>query len=88
MAEGGVPGYDAAAWQMVITPTKTPSDVLDKLHANLREFQTTGEFKTAVSRRGLEPLVTQSRPDLSRFVENEIVRWRKVVDDAGLLNAQ
>ena len=86
VAEGGVPGYDAAAWQMVIAPTKTPNDVLDKLHATLREFQTTGEFKTAVSRRGLEQLVTPSRPDLIRFVEAEIVRWRKVVVDAGLAN--
>jgi hypothetical protein len=50
----------------------------------LREFQPTGEFKTTVSRRGLGPLVTPSRPDLIRFVEEEIVRWRKVVIDAGL----
>jgi tripartite-type tricarboxylate transporter receptor subunit TctC len=86
VAEGGVPGYDAAAWQMVIMPTKTPDAIIDKLHGTLRDFQATGAFKEAVSRRGLEPLVTPSRPDLIRFVEAEIVRWRKVVADAGLAN--
>lgn len=86
VAEGGVPGYDAAAWQMVTMPTKTPGAIIDKLHGTLREFQTTGEFKNAVSRRGLEPLVTPSRPELIRFVETEIVRWGKVVADAGLAN--
>jgi tripartite-type tricarboxylate transporter receptor subunit TctC len=86
IAEGGVAGYDAAAWQMVVVPTKTPDAVVDKLHGALRDFQTTDEFKTAVSRRGLEPLVTPSRPELIRFVEAEIVRWRKVVAEAGLAN--
>jgi tripartite-type tricarboxylate transporter receptor subunit TctC len=86
VAEGGVPGYDAAAWQMVVMPTKTPDAIINKLHGTLKEFQATGEFKTAVSRRGLEPVVTPSRPDLIRFVETEIVRWRKVVEEAGLAN--
>jgi tripartite-type tricarboxylate transporter receptor subunit TctC len=84
VAESGVPGYDAAAWQMVIAPTKSPDAALDALHNALREFQTTDEFKKTVSRRGLEPVVTPSRKELIRFVENEIVRWRKVVADAGL----
>lgn len=86
VAESGVPGYDAAAWQMVVMPTKTPDATVDKLHATLRNFQVTEAFKTAVSRRGLEPLVTPSRPDLIHFVEAEIVRWRNVVAEAGLAN--
>jgi tripartite-type tricarboxylate transporter receptor subunit TctC len=88
VAEGGVPGYDAAAWQMVVMPTKTPDAIIDKLHGTLRSFQATPEFKTAVSRRGLEPLVTPSRPDLVRFVETEIVRWQKIVVEAGVANTE
>ena len=30
--EAGVPGYDMAAWHMVVTPAKTPPPVVDKLH--------------------------------------------------------
>jgi tripartite-type tricarboxylate transporter receptor subunit TctC len=86
VAESGAPGYNAAAWQMVIIPTKTPDAIIDRLHGTLRDFQATDEFKTAVGRRGLEPVVTPSRADLIRFVEQEIVRWRKVVADAGLAN--
>lgn len=82
--ENGVPGYNAAAWQMVIMPAKTPDPIVDTLHHALREFQTTDEFKKTVNRRGLEPVVTPSRKELVRFVEEEIVRWRGVVTDAGL----
>ena len=34
---------------------------------------------------GLEPVVTPPRKELVRFVEQEIVRWRGVVADAGLV---
>jgi tripartite-type tricarboxylate transporter receptor subunit TctC len=84
LSEAGVPGYDAAAWQMVVMPTKTPDDIVDKLHFAVKKFQTTDEFKRTVTQRGLEPVVTPSRPELIQFVEREIARWRKVVNDAGI----
>jgi tripartite-type tricarboxylate transporter receptor subunit TctC len=88
VAESGVPGYDAAAWQMVVLPTRTPVDIIDKLHATLKDFQATPAFREQVLQRGLDPLVTPSRPDLIKFVEAEIERWRKVVEDAGIDKAQ
>ncbi|MCC6888744.1 MAG: tripartite tricarboxylate transporter substrate binding protein [Hyphomicrobiales bacterium] len=84
VAESGLPGYDAAAWQMVVMPAKTPDPTVDELHLGLREFQATDRFKSTVSKWGLDPLVTPPRPELVRFVESEIVRWRRVVSDAGL----
>jgi len=85
VAESGVPGYDAAAWQMVIMHAKTPDHMVDTLHNALRAFQSTDQFKTIVGRLGLEPVVTPPREELVRFVEQEIVRWRGVVADAGLV---
>jgi tripartite-type tricarboxylate transporter receptor subunit TctC len=84
VSENGVPGYNAAAWQMVIMPAQTPDHIIDTLHTTLRDLQTTEAFKTTVSRWGLEPVLTPSRHELIRFVESEIVRWRGVVADAGL----
>lgn len=84
VAESGVPGYDAAAWQMVIIHGKTPDSIVNTLHDALRDFQTTDSFKATVGKWGLEPVVTPPRPALTRFVEQEIIRWRRVVADAGL----
>lgn len=83
-ALGGVSGYDAAAWQMVVLPTKTPDEIIDILHTSLREFQATATFKETVLKRGLDPLVTPSREELRKFVEHEISRWRSVVEEAGV----
>lgn len=84
LSEAGVPGYDAAAWQMVVAPTKTPDDVLDKLNATMNAYQQTAAFKDQVVQRGLDPLITPSRRELITFVADEIERWRKVVQAAGV----
>ena len=33
IAEAGVPGFDAASWQMIVAPARTPRPIVDKLHA-------------------------------------------------------
>lgn len=84
LSEAGVPGYDAAAWQMVVAPTGTPDEVLDKLNTTMKSFQQTAAFKDQVVQRGLDPLVTPPRTELIGFVAREIERWRKVVEAAGM----
>src|SRR3979411_261895 len=58
LSESGVPDYDAAAWQMVVMPAKTPDEILDVLHHSLKEFQTTDAFKQTVLKRREESVVT------------------------------
>ena len=84
LSESGVPDYDAAAWQMVVMPAKTPEEILDVVHHSLKEFQTTDAFKQTVLQRGMDPLVTPSRAELKQFVEHEISRWRNVVQESGV----
>ena len=35
IAEAGVPGFDAASWQMIVAPARTPRPIVDKLHREL-----------------------------------------------------
>jgi tripartite-type tricarboxylate transporter receptor subunit TctC len=84
IAENGVPGYDAAAWQMVVMPAKTPDEIVNKLHSALKAYQETAEFKTAMTQRGLEPLITPTRPEMKKYVQDEITRWHDIVESAGL----
>jgi len=84
IAENGLPGYDAAAWQMVVMPAKTPDDIVGKLHAALKAYQESPEFKKTITQRGLEPLVTPTRAEMKKFVQAEMTRWHDVVESAGL----
>src|SRR5207302_971267 len=36
IAEAGVPGFDAASWQMIVAPAKTPRPIVERLHRELK----------------------------------------------------
>jgi tripartite-type tricarboxylate transporter receptor subunit TctC len=83
IAELGVPGFDAAAWQMVVAPAATPRPIIDKLHAELEAIMALPETRSAITRIGLIPAEGASVEDLQAFIGSEIVRWGEVVKRAG-----
>lgn len=83
IAELGVPGYDAAAWQMVAAPAATPRPVVDKLHDTLQAIMALPETREAITRIGLIPAEAASVEQLQAFVRSEIVRWGDVVKRSG-----
>lgn len=84
LAEVGVPGYDAYAWQMVVAPTNVPKEILDKLNATLIEIGKDPKFQETIASRGMGPIVSASRPELIKFVEQQMVDWKNVVQEAGI----
>jgi tripartite-type tricarboxylate transporter receptor subunit TctC len=83
IAELGVPGFEAAAWQMVVAPAATPKAIVDKLHVELKTVMAMPETRDQIAKIGLVPADTGSPEELQRFVEAEIVRWAKVVEKSG-----
>lgn len=83
IAELGLPGFDAAAWQMVVAPAATPKPVVERLHADIRAIMAMPETRQAIARIGLVPVDTGAPEELQAFVRSEIVRWRDVVERSG-----
>lgn len=88
LAEAGVPGFDAASWQMFVAPAKTPQPIVDKLHDELTAQLGNPEVKDQILKRGMIPTDNSSVAALQDFVKSEIVRWSKVVEQAGLTASQ
>jgi tripartite-type tricarboxylate transporter receptor subunit TctC len=88
IAEAGVPGFDAASWQMIVAPTGTPRPIVDKLHAELVSILATPEFKASIVDDGMLPMNNPSVEALEAFVKAEIVRWGAVVRRAGLAGSE
>jgi tripartite-type tricarboxylate transporter receptor subunit TctC len=88
IAEQGVPGFDAASWQMLVAPAATPADVVERLHSEIKAFMTQPEIKEHVYQMGLLPIDTPSIASLQIFVQTEIARWSKVVEQAGIAGSQ
>jgi tripartite-type tricarboxylate transporter receptor subunit TctC len=83
IAELGVPGFEAAAWQMVAAPAATPQPIVDKLHATLEAIMALPATREAITRIGLIPAESATVEQLQAFVRSEIVRWGDVVKRSG-----
>jgi tripartite-type tricarboxylate transporter receptor subunit TctC len=83
-----VPGFDAASWQMLVAPAGTPRAILDKLHAEAKAIAAMPEITARVVEGGMLPMDNPSIEALQAFVKQEIVRWAKVVEQAGLTGSQ
>jgi tripartite-type tricarboxylate transporter receptor subunit TctC len=88
LAEAGVPGYDASAWQMIVAPAKTPKDIVARLNSELHAIVSEPELNREINSRGHIAIATPGPDALQRYVETEIVRWAKVVEQAGAAGSE
>ena len=88
VAEAGVPDFDAASWQMLVAPGKSPRPVVDKLHAEIKSILALGETKDFIVKGGMLTFENPSVEGLQDFVKSEIVRWGKVAHQAGVAGSQ
>ncbi len=88
LADAGVPGFDVAAWQGVVAPTKTPQPILAKLNSALNAIVSMDDMRARMTDFGMIPVGTGSLDDLHQFLQSEIVRWGKVVEEAGIAHSE
>jgi tripartite-type tricarboxylate transporter receptor subunit TctC len=88
LAEVGVPGYDTASWHTVTTTGGVPKPIVDKLSGHIREIMSDASVTEALVKDGAIPQVSPSPDEMRRFVESEIARWGKVVEQAGLKGSE
>ena len=88
IAEGGVPGFDAAGWGVFSVPAGTPKEVVSKLQAALNSVLALPEVQQQIIRLGMIPEEPSSPEELQRFINGEIARWGKVVQQAGLAGTE
>jgi tripartite-type tricarboxylate transporter receptor subunit TctC len=88
LADVGVPGYDTASWHTVTTTGNVPAPIVDKLYANIRDIMSDPAVTEALVKDGAIPQVSPPPQELKGFVEREIVRWGKVIDQAGLAGSE
>lgn len=88
IAEAGVLGYDASAWQALVLPGKTPDDVVAKISEAMREVLGEVEVKNRISSAGMVPLDGSTPDKLKSFLKSELETWAAVVNRAGIAGSQ
>jgi tripartite-type tricarboxylate transporter receptor subunit TctC len=88
IAEAGVPGFDAAGWGVFSVPAGTPKEIVSKLQNALNSALALPDVQQQIIRLGMIPGSPSSPEELQRFIDSEIVRWGKVVQQAGLAGTE
>jgi tripartite-type tricarboxylate transporter receptor subunit TctC len=83
VSEAGVPGYEASAWFTIAAPAKTPREIIDKMNASMNRYISEPEMITKMRKLGAEPF-GGSPDDMARLIAEESVKWKKVIDFAGM----
>lgn len=83
LKEAGYPDLVASPWFALVVPARTPTSIVNRLNREVIKIMQSEEMKTRLSGLGANAL--WSTPgDCRTFIQQEIVRWAKVVKDAGI----
>ncbi len=78
-----VPGYEAGGWQGVCAPSKTPTEIIDRLNRETNAVLADANSKARLAELGGQAFVG-TPAEFGKFVAAETDKWGKVVREAGL----
>jgi len=78
-----LPGFASVTWFAVAAPPKTPKPIADKLSEDFAEALKQPEIRRRMAELSAEP-VGGTPEDTGKFLQAEIVRWRDVIQKAGI----
>jgi tripartite-type tricarboxylate transporter receptor subunit TctC len=83
-----IPGFEAVSWQMVVAPARTPTVVVNRIHAELKGIIAVPEIRQQLVNIGMIPLSSAPPEELPRFIKSEIERWGEIVRRAGVAGSE
>ncbi len=83
MIEAGIKGYESSTWYGLVAPAGTPSDIVNRLNAEVVAGLKSPDLNERLTREGADP-VGNSPAEFSKYMQSEIDKWRKVIRAAGI----
>src|SRR5450631_1022823 len=83
LAESGLPGFDVNPWWGILAPAGIDMAIVRKINTDVADVFRTKEMIDFLATQGAEPLIT-SPEDFLAILQADVVKWAKVVKDAGV----
>jgi len=83
IAESGYPGFEAIVWFGLFAPAGTPPEIVRKVSEDTARALALPAMRELLASQGAD-IVASSPAAFTTRVNSEIVKWRKVIQDAGI----
>jgi tripartite-type tricarboxylate transporter receptor subunit TctC len=78
-----LPGFEVLTWYGMMAPARTPREIIDRLNGEIIRALARPDMKQFLDQRGFTP-VGNAPGEFARVIREELVRWRKLILDAGI----
>lgn len=83
VAESGLENYEVTAWFGVFAPAGLSNDIVKKLNLDIQSVLRTADVNTFIAKLGIE-VVSNTPAEFHSQIMMELVKWEKVIRDAGI----
>jgi tripartite-type tricarboxylate transporter receptor subunit TctC len=83
LAEAGGPPIESSTWVLFLAPAGTPKDIVNRMAAEVAKAVNSPDIKSKFEALGIEP-VGNSPEEAGKFLDDEIAKWAKVIQTAGV----
>jgi tripartite-type tricarboxylate transporter receptor subunit TctC len=84
----GAPGFETVSWHMLFAPARTPKEIVDKLHGEMKKVMSAKDMQEKEANLGLIPIDPLSIPDTLSYLKSEREKWGALVKKLGLEGSQ
>jgi tripartite-type tricarboxylate transporter receptor subunit TctC len=81
--ESAIPNFEVSSWNGIFAPAQTPPAVIGRLAQEIQATLAEPEVAKRFVERGVE-IWPAPAAELSKRLKDEIARWNRVIDDAGI----
>jgi tripartite-type tricarboxylate transporter receptor subunit TctC len=83
IAEAGGPPIESSTWILFLAPAGTPRDIVARLAMETAKVVSSPELRSRFDQLGIEPVGNTPEQAL-KFLDEEILRWARVIETAGV----
>ena len=84
----GTPDFEAVSWHMLLVPSGTPKEIVERLHAEMKAVMAEPELKAKIADIGLIPFDTPDIDGMRAYLTAERAKWGGLVKKLGLEGSQ
>ena len=84
MQEAGFKGFDVYTWLGLYAPAGTPAPIVTMLNKEINKVMNSPEMVERLRLQNSEPLGVKDLAQTRKFVEGEVAKWKRVVQETGV----